>query len=415
MSTESFEFRHVGLGRVGVALVALGAVSVLQAAELDFHPAMTFGLFHSGNISVVGGARGDDGAMLTFDLALDRNTPTSVLSFSYRPSYVAYRRATDLDYFGNTLVLGFVRDASRGSRLELEAYLSRTDYQGQSSDTADQAKTFVQRTTLTQANVKVGGTVPAGRRGFVDMQLHLGVDRYQDLRDDPSTPAIVDPIDFSDATGLRGRVAWRSELTTRHSLGVGAEIAHFGYEQTPSTSTPGVMVESLGLVGKSDGGRSWLIEYAVGASRAASAGDSINGLSFDAKVDYSAAKATTLGAGIRQAFAPGTGLGAATQDRGAWVSYAHAPTARGISGSVVSGYWQRNSLPFASATATGDTAAFTLHGTIGWSFTRYLALHGSYEFVDQTARDHSDPAQNTKLTTNYSSYGLVFRWAIRGR
>jgi hypothetical protein len=367
---------------------------------------MSFGVFHNGNIAVIGGGQGDEGAALVFDIAWDRKTPKSTFAFSYRPSFVVYRESSDLDYFGNTIVLSFSQEVSRASRFNVDAYISRTDYQGPTADTADRATTFVARSTLTLATAKVGGTVDAGRRGFVDWELRGGVDLYKDVNDDPATVGVDEGQNFNDGTGIGGRIAWRDELSARNTLGLGLDIAHFGYESEPS-----VVVESLGLVGTCQAGPSWMLDYAAGGSRATSDGESIDGLSFNATIEYSAGKASTLGAGARQVFAPGTGLGGATQDRGVWLSYAHNAIPRGLSGSVIGGYWQRDALEFASAPPTGDTATFTVNGSIGWNFNRYLTLRGAYVYIDQSARNGSDPA----LDTNYSSYGLDLRWAIRGR
>jgi hypothetical protein len=116
--------------RAGVALVATWAVTSARAADVNFRPTMSFGLFHDGNISVTGGARGDENATVALDLAVDSKTPTTMFSFSYRPTYVAYRRATDLNYFGNTVSMGFSADTSRDSHYAFDMYVSRTDHQG---------------------------------------------------------------------------------------------------------------------------------------------------------------------------------------------------------------------------------------------------------------------------------------------
>jgi len=323
---------------------------------------------------------------------------------------VAYRKSTGLNYFGNTIVLGLVREATRASRLALDAYVSRTDYQGLTQDTKDQATTFVPRTTLSQANLRVAGTHGAGRRGFVDWQLRGGLEKYDDVKDNPSTALLDESRDFNDSTDVGGRIAWRSELTARNTLGAALDVAQFGYENTPS-----VIVESIGLVGTCQVGPRWMLDYSAGGSRAASDADSISGFSFDAKIAYAIEQASTFSAGARQVFAPGTGLGGSTQDRGVWIAYGHAVSAKGISGSVLGGYWQRNELRFATGTTTAsppaDSASYTVNGSIGWSFNRYLALNGAYTFIDQSLRDGASSSLNTK----YSTYGLYLRWAIRGR
>jgi len=398
------------MGRAGVALVATWAVTAARAADVNFRPTLSFGLFHDGNIAVTGEGQGDDNAALAFDLAVDRNTPTSTFSFSYRPAYVAYRESRDLNYFGNTVVLGFTREASRTSRFTLTTYVSSTDYQGLTPDTTDQATTYVPRTTLSQANLKVSGTHGAGRRGFVDWQLRGGFDRYDDLSDNPATTGVVDPVEFNDATAFGGLIAWRGELTARNTLGVALDVAQFGYESTPSA-----VVEFIGLVGTSELSSFWMLDYSAGASRANVEGDSISGFSFEAKIAYQVAQASTFKAGARQAFAPGTGLGGPTQDRGVWVAFAQAPTARGLSGSVLAGYWQREELAFASSPVAADSSSYTVNGSIGWNFNRYLELDAYYAFVDQSARNVADPTPAPTLDTQYDSYGIYLRWAIRGR
>jgi len=413
LSTERFAHPFVAASGVGLLTLVASAAGVARAADVDFRPSLSFGVFHDGNLSVVGGSHGDEGAALAMDFAVDRKTAMSTLSFSYRPSYVAYRRASDLDYFGNTVVLGFAREASRSSRFNVDLYLSRTDYQGLTPDTKDTAITFVPRTTLTQGSVRVGGTIAAGRRGSVDLLFRGGVDRYDDVKDDPSTAAI-ETHDFNDTNMIGGRVAWRSDISPRNSLGVGLDAVRFGYEIGPA-----VDVETLGLVGTCQAGELWLLTYAAGGSRASRENDSISGFSFDATIAYAAGRASTFSAGARQVFAPGTGVGTSTQDRGAWVSYAHAPSARGLSGSVVGGYWQRDVLEFGSTTTgptpPADSASFNLNGTLGWKFNRYLTLDAAYAYIDQSARNEPDPVVAASLETNYSSYGLYLRWAIRGR
>src|SRR6185295_6422096 len=117
----------------------------------------------------------------------------TMFSFSYRPTYVAYRTATDLNYFGNTVSMGFSTDTSRDSHYAFDLYLSRTDYQGLTPNTKDEATAFVPRTTLTQGSLKISGTHGAGRRGYFDWSLRGGAEFYKDLEDNPAT-TVIDPV-----------------------------------------------------------------------------------------------------------------------------------------------------------------------------------------------------------------------------
>jgi hypothetical protein len=394
----------------GACVVFLFA-GVCRTAKADFRPVLTFGVFHDGNVSVVGEGTGDDAAALAVALAWYRETPTSTFEFMYRPAYTAYRNFTDLDYFGNTVVATYARDWSRASRFTVDAYIARTDYQGQTKDNADRATTFVPRTTETLGTVKVGGTAGAGRRGLLDWHVRAGATFYEDVKDNPATAA-NEAHNFNDSTDVGGRVDWRDELSERNTLGAGVDVAYFGYETGPA-----VTVGTVGLVGTCQASPAWLIDYAAGASSATSDGDSVTGFSFNVKVDYSVlSKESTFSTGARQVFAPGTGLGGATQDRVVWTSYSHAPTARGLSGSLLASYSQRDSVQFGPTPPTeGDTSTTSASGSIGWSFNRFLALNAYGAYVDQQARNVADPVLAASLDTSYGSYGLFLRWAIRGR
>ncbi len=397
--------------RVDVRVPASLAVAILAcvpagAAEVDFRPAMTFGVFHDGNIAVVGEGPGDEFGTLGFDLAVDRKTPQSVFAFSYQPSYTAYRESGDLDFFSNTVVVSFVRTASLDTRFTVEADVSRTQYQGQTSYAADRPTTFVPRTTETGARASVGGTVAAGRRALFDWQARAAHQRFKDLSDNPATPATIDPVDFNDSTAFGALARWRHQLSERASLGLGLDVAHFGYE-----TSSGAFVESLGLAGTYLTARTVTLTYAAGVTRAAADGDAITGLSVEGAVTHTVSVRASVSGGVRQSFAPGTGLGGPTQDRGAWVSCSRTAPVRGLSGSLLGAYWQRDGLELGTAQAQGDTTTIGVSGAIGWSFNRYVALNGAGSFVDQSGRNGADPS----LDTSYGSYGVYLRWAIRGR
>jgi len=391
-------------------LLAVACFSVkLKAASVDFRPAMRFGLFHDGNINVIGGKQGDDIAALSFDFAWDRTTPTTRFELLYRPAYVYYREASELDYFANTLVIDFRKQQSDESEIKVAGYLTRTDRQGQTQFTASTATTYVPRSTQTIATVDVDGTHPAGKRGFLDWRIRGGVNLYTDVHvpDNPDTPTIDESIniDFNDSGWYSGRLDWRQEVSRRNTLGLGFAASHFGYEDTP-----GVVVAALGMVGTSQASPLWTFDYAVGVSRATSDGSSDDGFTFDATVRYAAGRASTFEAGARQVFSPGTGVGGATQDLGAWLSFSHDRADRGLFGEAVGGYWKRDALEIGTP-AVGDTETFNVSGSMGWAFNRFVALEWAYAFIDQTGTNGA----NSAFDTTYSTYGIYLRWAIRGR
>ena len=126
MSTETSSSGRVVWCAVSVALSALAA-SVTQSAEVRFDPVLSFGLFHEGNTEVIGDPAdgGDDVGHVAADLAVSRTTPTSELSFSYRPSYTAYRVDTDLNYFAQSASFGYTNSSSRSSTASCASRASR--------------------------------------------------------------------------------------------------------------------------------------------------------------------------------------------------------------------------------------------------------------------------------------------------
>ena len=108
-----------------------------------------------------------------------RNTATqTVLSHRIEIQPEPSACSTLTDYFGNTVVIDYQKENSNESRIKVEGYLARTQYQGQTAVTADRATTYVPRSTQSQASVNVNGSTPAGRRGFVDWQVRAGADKY---------------------------------------------------------------------------------------------------------------------------------------------------------------------------------------------------------------------------------------------
>lgn len=406
MSTDPEALPRIAV-RVLASLVALGTARVsARAADVEFRPSLTLGAFHDGNIAVVGGGRGDDFATLGLNLAVDRKTAQSVFNFSYRPSYAAYRESSDLDFFANTVVMSFARTSSLQSRLTVDADVSRTQYQGQTDYGADRATTLVPRTTETGAHFSVGGTASGGRRSLFDWQARGAIQRFKDLPDNPATPVPNDVLDFNDSTAFGARGGWRRELSERATLGLGLDLAHFSYEHDESA-----FVESLGLAGTFLTARTVTLNYAAGATRAVTKGESVTGVSFEGAVTHTVSERTNVAGGLRQTFAPGTGLAGPTQDRGGWVSFTHTAPLRGLSGSLLGGYWRRDGLQFGTTQTQADTTTSGANGTIGWSFNRYVALNASASYVYQRGRNGADPS----LDTDYGSYGVYLRWAIRGR
>jgi hypothetical protein len=388
-----------------IFLAAVMAAGAAKGADVDFRPALWFGLFHDGNLHVVSfdpatqqstGRTGDDAASLGIDFAVHRTTPTSTLDFSYRPSYVRYRVSTQLDYLANDVTFGYTNEFSKRTTLASRLDLSRTDAQGISRARPDLATNLVPRTTVTRGHGDVGGTVAVARRGLVDWQVRASADRY-----DP-----VPGVAFNDSRAFGARGGWRYEKNQRSTIGLAVDVDWFGYDLSPS-----VVVQTLALAGTNLLGRNTTLNYGAGLSRSASDGASSTDPTFFVSVDRRITDVSTFVAGVRRSVSPGVGVrvgpSGSTLDTGGWAAYTHVVPRRGLTGSVYGAYWSREGLDFgAGAAPTIKTGIVS--GAIGWAFTRFVSLNLSYAWYDQRVAGTSAP-------TRYSSYGLYLRWAMRGR
>lgn len=391
MSTEARRVVRRASRAAGLSLVTFAAASS-QAADVNFRPTLTFGAYYDGNTSVVGDAsgQGDGTGVVAADLAVERTTQDSSLVFSYRPSYVAYRNESDLNYFGQSADLNYARATSRRARYTFDLNAYRTERQGVRPTSPSDPATFVPRSMQLHVGARAHGT-HEGRRNVIEWEVRGHLDDYS-----LST--------LENSSGLGGLVGWRYEVSENSSVGLGLNLDALLY-----ATLPNVYVESIGVVGAHEFNRATSMTYAVGVSRTDSEGTNATNFACDVAVSRSVTDVSSLTAGVRQAVSDGSGLGGVTLDTGGYVSYSHDAPRRGLSGSVVAGYWRRDPVAVGAASATASTNTLSAGASIGWNFNRFLALNFAYAFSDQTS---SDPAT---LDTRYSSYGLNLLWAIRGR
>jgi hypothetical protein len=404
LSTEAFTVRRGAVLIFGFALLACPlVVPGARAAEVDFRPVFSFGLFHSGNVLLgydpVNGQQSapqsDDLAAVAVDLVVDRIVPGSTFSFRYQPAYAWYRKHSDLDYFGNTISLRYAKEQSRRTSVSVGLDATRTDYQGITASTADRPNTIVPRTTITRVHAAVGGTGAVAKRGLVDWEIHGGLDHY-----DP-VPGVV----FNNSSSVGVRTGWRDQLSERATFGLAVIFDRFSYDQSPST-----LDGSLVLTGTYKFQRSSELRYDAGATRVTSDGRSSTLPEFLISFDQELTNISRLIVGASQTATPGTGLAGTTRDSGAWVSYESKKEGRGLRGSVDASYWYRTGIEVGN-NVTGSTSTFNVAGTLGWTFSRYLSLNGTYAYVYQT----TDNGTTDPLYIYYPYYGVSLRWAIRGR
>lgn len=431
MSTDVIALRALPLVLL-VAAAAMAATSAL-AAEVVFRPALTFGLFHDGNVHVVDfdphtmmrtSSLGDDVAALGVDLAVDRNTADSKMSFSYQPSSSKYHRATGSDYVENAVFFSYSHDTSARTRTEVSLDAIRTEFQGIRSFNADRPTTLVPRTTVTRVHTAVAGTVAASRRSMIDWGIGGGLNRYDS----------VAGVMFQNDRFTFARGAWRYALSERSTIGPGFDVGWVGYDSVAGggnasvTPIPNAVTETLSLVGTHSAGRYVTVDYAAGITRTVQEGDASTDGTFRVVVRRVIEAESELRAGVGRGVSPGSGLGGISLDTGGWITYSRTPSRRGLSGSLNGGYWYREDVrgvtsppPTAmspTTTAGTNTKTLDLSGSVGWNFNRFLALNAACSYVDQTtsyAAQTTEPSAPSALGTRYVTYGLYIRWALRGR
>jgi hypothetical protein len=282
--------------------------------------------------------------------------------------------------------------------------VSRTDTQGIAAasvtpqgtevSNVDRPQTFVPRTTITRGHGVVSGSVGVGQRSLVDWGFRAGVNRYDE----------VPGVTFNNSTSADVSGGWRYELSERTTLGLTADINWFAFEGTPNS-----LGQSLALTGSHALSHFTSMTYELGVTRTTTADlSSLSGrflLSFVRKL----AANSSLTSAVEQIVTPGTGLQAATNDTGAWLSYMQSSVRNGLSWAVNGSYWLRKTLP-AGDEPTTETGTLNLAGALGWRFNRFLELKAGYANFYQKDRNDS----LSQLNTRYASYGLFLRWAIRG-
>jgi len=217
------------------AVLAAAAIAPAGAAEVVFRPSLSFGVLHDGNVDVVGTGRGDDAAQIWADLAVDRTGPQSKLSFVYTPSYRKYRNASDLDYFGNAVVLSYAREPSRRTRTVVNVDATRSDTQGIQSYNTDRPLTFVPRTTTYRFLGDVAGTVGLARRSLIDWEARVQSDRYDS----------TDTTTYINSASVAALGGWRYEVSERSTIGLALRVDWFVYEDKPTIHIPDVVTETL--------------------------------------------------------------------------------------------------------------------------------------------------------------------------
>lgn len=433
MSTETIPRARVA-SRASFALVVATMVTVsIRAADVDFRPTLTFGVVHDGNVAVIGSTtdKGDDIASLAFDLAVDRKTPVETLTFSYRPTYSAYRTNDDLNYFGQSASLVYTRTPSRSATYSFELDGSRTERQGVRTSDPSAATTFLPRSMQTHVNVGALGEL-TGRRNIFNWEVRSSLDDYSqadysgtaqpstcvvDADCDDGNGCTVDTCsaglctymqsatcDLQRSTGARVAGSWRYEVNPKNSVGLGLIVDSFWYSTLPSAAN-----ESLGLVGESAFGRATSMNYSAGVSNTRSDGVSDQNVVGSVSISNTFSEVSTLKVEIRRAASQGSGLGGVSIDQGGYLAYNYTPHHRGLTGSVVAAYWKRDPPGQTTTTSTPSTTTISTNASLGWNFNRFLSLSVGHSYSDQTS---SDP---TTLDTHYSVYGFSLTWAIRGR
>jgi hypothetical protein len=254
--------------------------------------------------------------------------------------------------------------------------------------------TFVPRTTITRGYGSASGTVDAGKRSLADWEFHATIARFDE----------VPGVTFNNSDSASASGGWRYELNPRTTLGLRAGVGWFGFEQT-ADSVGG----SLVLTGTYALSPLTTMAFDLGATHTTTGDVSTTTGTFLLSFLRELTANASLTAAVEQLVTPGTGLQAATNDAGAWVSYTQSSVRNGLIWAINGAYWLRRTLPAGNG-PTFETRTLNLAGALGWRFNRFLELSAGYSNFYQRIPDDA----SSQLNTSYASYGLFLRWAFRG-
>jgi hypothetical protein len=326
--------------------------------------------------------------------------------------------------------LAYALAPTRESAYSVEVDGIRTDHQGVRATDPSTAVTFVPRTTQTHFSAIIRGD-HTGRRNLLGWELRGTLDDFQE----PKTPAgFVPPptcltdidcddgnsctldsciaatcqyarnsnCDLQNSTSAGARGSWRYQLTERSAIGLAVDVEAIMYDVLPTA-----YVEMLGIVGAHTFTRAMSMSYTIGGAYTSSGNDNDTNVVGDVTLTRNITNVSNLSAGLRRWVTQGSGVGGVSLDQGGYLAYDYNPRRRGINGSVVAGYWQRDPVPIGASAATASSDTLSATGVVGWNFNQYVSLNGVIAYADQTSSDAT-------LDTRYASYGINLRWSIRG-
>jgi hypothetical protein len=124
--------RHTGLVSLAAAAALAAGTGPAWAQKTTFNPSVLIEQGYSNDIYYAGGEAPDSDTdrRIALEIPYERETPTSALRLSYRPSYVRQQEFDELDRDEHRFDLRWNGELSRRSRLRASAHFTRTQSQG---------------------------------------------------------------------------------------------------------------------------------------------------------------------------------------------------------------------------------------------------------------------------------------------
>jgi hypothetical protein len=389
-----------------------------DSPRTSFLPTASLRVFANGNVNVVGDGQSAVGASVDLVLPVAWIRPRSSWSAQYSTGSQVYGRRHDrANNLAHSVSTSYRRTTSRRSSFGLNLAGSRSQQQGHETVRPDQVITLVPRTDVTRVSGGINGSFTIGTRSHVSFGIHGGLNRYGDIPegDLDAEPVADEPsprIAFVNSANGGATFGWGMSLSRRTTLGLGYSYHRVGFEDpgplaTESVASRDAVSHSLYFNGARTLGPYTSGSLQIGVLRAQQEG-------FEARVEPSVgasivrqvSQESSLSVGLRQSMGAGNGRSGASVDRGVYGSWIWGrPT---LSGSVLLGYWQRESLnPVLGR--NDSTTALQMSESFGWTPGLRFSYGVFHSFRDQQADDATLEAKG------YHSGGLFVRWNIRGR
>ncbi len=368
------------------------------AANVTFAQEVQLDAGRDGNLAVVGEENlEDESAELSLALRLAGLGTRNNFELRYTPSVQVYRQFSEANNTAHALRFSLQHAASARSHVRFNLSANRSERQRLDFEQIGEPVSLVERTEIRAFALAVTAQHQATARATIAWAVGGKALRFED------SPA----RDFEDSEAADAEFGTARQLSPRTSLGWRYRFQNLSFEDRPSAR-----VHALEFTGAWRPGRVWKVELALGAQTASARGNIGQRSDIDPSAQliltFERSEASALSLGLRQTISSGTGLSAATRDRGGFLLWKGSTRRRRFAAEVAATHWRRDPL-FVSD--TGGTKGSRFSESALWNLGPHVSVGLYHQFVDQDRL----AAAPEPLATRYHSWGTVVRWTSEGR